>query len=163
MSVIFYSKNCSNCLEFLKKLKDEQMLNHFDEFFCVDNRNVLPTFLHSIPTIIVPDSDKPLVGDDAFAWLTYKMSIKYKKSELGTLDAINSNSFCDITKDPTDINLDSVNYISIENIDKPIKPQINTNINNTSMDVNKRFEELQQQRSLLLQEQKPGVQSFKDR
>ena len=88
MSVLFYSKNCKNSLEFLKKLKEENMLNFFDEFFCVDQRKTLPPFLHSVPTIIVPEADKPLVGEDAFAWLTFKLDLKYKKSELGTLEKI---------------------------------------------------------------------------
>lgn len=153
MSVLFYSKGCSNCLDFLKKLKEENMLKYFDEYFCVDGRTNLPPFLHSIPTIIVEDSDKPLVGDDAFGWLTYKLDQKYKESELGTLDQGFGTDFVNLNSDPTDINLDSADYISIHNIDKPLKPEMTTK-NFDGQDVNKQFEQLQQQRSQLLQEQK---------
>lgn len=154
MSVIFYSKNCTNCLEFLKKLKEEDMLNFFDEFFCIDGRTSLPQFLHHIPTIIVPDADKPLVGDDAFAWLHYILDQKYKVKELGTLDGGGANNFCDLTKDPLDINLDSDKYISIHNIDKPIKPEMSSKFQESSGDLTKQFDRLQQERNQLLNEQK---------
>lgn len=154
MSVFFYSKNCSNCLDFFKKLKEEDMLKYFDEYFCVDGRQTLPTFLHSIPTIIVEDADTPLVGDDAFGWLKYKLDEKYKKSELGTLDS--GLNFVSLDSDPSNINLDSADYISIHNIDKPLKPDM-ASTNFDGQDVNKQFEELQQERSQLLQEQKGPI------
>ena len=154
MSVIFYSKNCTNCAEFLKKLKEENMLNYFEEFFCIDGRGKnIPPFLTHTPTIIVEDSVKPLVGDDAFAWLNFQLNEKYKLKELGTIDGCSADNFCDLTKDPTDINLDTTDYISIHNIDKPIKPEITKKYNDDS-DVNAQFERLQQQRGELLNQQK---------
>lgn len=154
MSVIFYSKNCANCLEFLKKLREENMLKDFDEFFCIDGRTALPQFLHHIPTIIVPNSEKPLVGDDAFAWLNFQISEKFKSQELGTLNSISSNNFCDLTKDPLDIDLDSTSYISIQNIDKPLKPEATGKFADNSGDLVKQMDRLQQERAQLLNEQK---------
>lgn len=153
MSVIFYSKSCSNCLEFLKKLKEENLLNYFDEYFCIDGRTVLPQFLHHVPTIIVNDADKPLVGDDAFSWLLFKINEKYKKQELGTLD-FGGDNFCDLTKDPNDINLDSDKFISIENIDKPIVPQMTGKYSEDSGDIIQQMDKLQLERNKLLNEQK---------
>ena len=155
MSILFYSKSCPNCLDFLKTLKEENMLKLFDEYFCVDKRTNLPQFLHSIPTIIVGDSNKPLVGDDAFAWLTYKLNQKYKKAELGTIDNGGGN-FVDLTKDPNDLVLDSDQYISINNIDKPLKPDMTTTSkynNAETMDVQKRMEMIQQERSQFMSNQ----------
>ena len=153
MSILYYSRHCENCRDFIYKLKNEGMDILFDEFFCTDNRRQLPPFLHSVPTIIVPDSDKPLVGDDAFAWLTFKLNQKYKRNELGTLDK--GGDYVDLTQDPNEISLDSENYISINNIDKPIKPiQDSKYLNAESMDVNKRLEALQEQRSQFASSQK---------
>lgn len=154
MSRIFYSKNCPNCLEFLKKLREENMLDYFEEFFCIDNRKNLPPFLHHIPTIIVEDANKPLVGDDAFAWLNFKIDEKYKVQELGTLDGGGDNNFCDLTKDATDINLDSSSYISIHNIDKPLKPEMTGKFAEQSGDLTKQMDILQQERAQLLNDQK---------
>lgn len=151
MSVIFYSRNCVNCRDLLKRLKEADMLNYFDNFFCIDNRETLPNFLHSVPTIIVSDSDKPLVGDDAFSWLSYKLDQKLKKQELGTLDNSGAANFCDLTKDPNDITLDTVNYISVDNIGQSLKPEMNYNPD--SMDVTKQYERIQQERADLLKQQ----------
>lgn len=131
------------------------MLKKFDEFFCVDGRSNLPQFLHAVPTIIVSDSDKPLVGDDAFAWLTYKLNQKYKEDELGTLDT-GGGDFVDLNQDPNDLPLDSANYISINNIDKPLKPDERTTKkyrNAESMDLNRRMEMLEQERSQFMSKQ----------
>jgi hypothetical protein len=166
MSVLFYSKSCPNCLEFLTKLREENMFGLFDELFCVDGRQQLPEFLHAIPTIIVPDSDKPLVGDDAFSWLTFKLNQKYKINELGTIQT--PSNFVDLTKDPNDLVLDSENYISIDNIDKPLKPlQQSTERlfqNAESMDVAQRLEMLQQERANFMSSQQgppPPKPNFK--
>lgn len=158
MSTLYYSKTCTNCLEFLKKLREENMLRIFDEYFCTDNRNpsTFPKWLHSVPTIVVPEANKPLIGDDAFAWLTFKLNKKYKDDELGTINQHGGN-FVDLNQDPTDINLDSSSYISINNIDKPIKPNSNVvaQYNKAgSTDVSKRYEQLQQERSSFMSNQK---------
>ena len=161
MPTLYYSKTCVNCLEFLKKLKEENMLRNFDEFFCTDGRNpkTFPKWLHSVPTIVVAEANKPLIGEDAFAWLTFKLNQKYKKHELGTINE-NQGNFVDLNQDPTDINLDSSNYISINNIDKPIRPSDDTakHFNQANaMDVSKRYEQLQQQRSQFMSSQQTSA------
>lgn len=168
MATLYYSKACSNCMDFLKKLREESMLKLFDEYFCIDNRNpkTFPQWLHSVPTIVVPEADQPLVGDDAFAWLTYKLNQKYQINELGTLNQ-NGGDYVDLTKDPTEINLDSDQYISINNIDKPIRPQDTQKFMQAeSMDVQKRMEQLQQERSTFMSQQKgatPQQPNFQSR
>ena len=147
MSILYFSKNCPNSAEFLKRLKEENMLGAFDEYFCIDNQRNLPNFLHSVPTIVVPESPtKPLIGDDVFAWLNYKLNQKYKQQELVTLDETIGDNFCSLDNDPENINCDSGNYISIENIGRPIKPDVDiTNIDNASFD--KRLKQLEMERS----------------
>lgn len=158
MSTLYYSKGNINCLEFLKKLKQENMLKVFDEYFCIDGRDpkTFPKWLHSIPTIIVPESDKPLIGEDAFAWLTFKLNQKYKQAELGTINQ-NQGNFVNLNTDPADINLDSADYISIHNIDKPIKPSdqdVAKYRRAETMDVAQRLEQYQQERSNFSSHQK---------
>ena len=159
MSILFFSKNCPNCREFLHKLKEENMHDTiFDELFCIDGRNDLPAFLHSVPTIIVPESPgKPLVGDDVFAWLNYKLDQKYKQTPLVTLNESNGNNFCSLESDPDNLNCDSGNYISIDNIGRPIKPDIDTsNMDNASFD--KRLKQLEMERSNFNQSQQTQQQ-----
>ena len=154
MAILYYSKSSSKCLDFLKQLKTEGMFSLFDEYFCIDNRNLSRyPWLKSVPTIIVPESQEPLVDDDAFAWLSYKLNQKYKKDEIGTLQS--ADNFVDLNQDPNDIRLDTDSYISINNIDKPLKPQQSSKFSNAeSMDVNKRLEALQQERSHFASQQK---------
>lgn len=167
MSVLFYSRKCPNCLELLKKLREEQMLEIFDELFLVDGRKQLPPWLTAVPTIIVPDSNKPLVGDDAFSWVTYKLNQKYKQEELGTLNS-GGGDYVDLTKDPNDINLDTGDYISINNIDKPIKPNMEEQgklYQNEGMDFQKRLNILEQERAQFNQNQTgtaPPQPNFQD-
>ena len=154
MSKLYFSKNCPNCKDLLLKLREENMHNTaFDKLICIEYEPNLPSFLHSVPTAIVPESpDKPLVGDDVFAWLNYKLNEKYKQNQLVTLDETVGDNFCSLNNDPENLNCDSGNYISIENIGRPIKPDIDvSNMDNASFD--KRLKQLEMERSNFNQSQ----------
>lgn len=66
---IFYSKYCQNCKDFLQELyKTEDLYAKFNKI-CVDGKKNIPKQITSVPTIIVPQIQKPLVGEEAFFWL----------------------------------------------------------------------------------------------
>ena len=166
MSTLYYSRYSPQCAKFLKKLKSENMLKMFDQYFCIDNRNnneLPPWLVGQKLVIVVPESDKPLFGNEVFTWLTYKLNEKYKERELGTLNQ-NDGNFVSLNKHPDDITLDSENYISIHNIDKPIKPEGKFQ-NAETMDVAKRMEIMEQERAQLMNQQKgqaPRQPNFQD-
>ena len=78
-NTIFYSKYCSHCLDFIRKLKSENLLDIFTRRICIDGQSNLPSFLKEVPTIIVGDYDEPISGDYAFKWIEFKNTKKAEK------------------------------------------------------------------------------------
>jgi hypothetical protein len=78
-NTIFYSKYCRHCLDFIRKLKSENLLDLFSRRICIDRQNNLPSFLKEVPTIIVDDYDEPISGDYAFKWIDFKNTKKAEK------------------------------------------------------------------------------------
>ena len=160
MSTIYFSRFSPDASEFFKKLKSENMHKMFDQYFCLDNRDPreIPHWLKNQKlVIVVPEHDKPLYNKDVFTWLNYKLNQKYKQQELGTLNQDDGN-YVSLNKDPNDITLDTGDYISINNIDKPLKPESQSATRQfnqaESMDVSQRLEALQQERANFMQAQK---------
>lgn len=68
--VLFYSVYCQHCKEFVNNLRKSGLFDRFEKV-CVDQprKTVIPKEIKSVPTIIVPQSQLPLKGNDAFQWL----------------------------------------------------------------------------------------------
>ena len=84
---IFFSRYCIHCKDFLGGLKIFNLLGFFDEYICVDFNRNLPDFVKVVPTIVVPgDTQLPISGDDACAWLGEKINkiqqVEQKKEEV---------------------------------------------------------------------------------
>ena len=76
--ILFFSKHCDHSKDFYGKLMNTEFDNKFVKI-CVDNKNYkIPSFINKVPTIIVPDSNTPLTGQNVFEWLD--MVIKRKES-----------------------------------------------------------------------------------
>lgn len=80
--ILYYSKYCINCKEFLNILvKDTELYQSFQK---VDvQKNKRPMFLKVVPTIVVPNVPRPLEGSDVFRWLdrqSQKKNTEEKKS-----------------------------------------------------------------------------------
>jgi len=70
INIIFYSKKCKDCCNLLNILQNENMISYF-RLFCVDdNMNKVPIEITYVPTMIVSTINKPLVGKEAFEWVT---------------------------------------------------------------------------------------------
>lgn len=69
--VLYGSGRCKNTQEFIKQLSQFSNLNKSVMKIDVhDKRYKIPSNVKSIPAIIVPGINEPLVGDMAFAWLS---------------------------------------------------------------------------------------------
>ena len=69
--VLYGSGNCRNTGEFLRQLSQFSNLNKSVMKIDVhDKRYKIPSNVKSIPALIVPGINEPLVGDMAFAWLS---------------------------------------------------------------------------------------------
>jgi hypothetical protein len=69
LGILFYSNNCSFCKSFLAELY-KSPINDIIRKICVDKDNIkIPQFITSVPTLIIKGINRPLVGDQASAWL----------------------------------------------------------------------------------------------
>ena len=67
-NLLFYSEYCKFSKLLIKKLEDENLIN---EFKLIDIKTVkeLPKIITNVPTIIVKNINRPLVGIHAFNWI----------------------------------------------------------------------------------------------
>ena len=66
--ILFYSTHCNHCSQLIRDLQQTQ-LHQKIHMVCVDHsRDKLPSFVRSVPTLVLGPSTHPLVGDHAFAW-----------------------------------------------------------------------------------------------
>jgi len=68
MNILFYSNKCQSCIDLLIILKNENLLNYF-KMICVDDKlNKLPQNM-IVPTMIIPNINKPLSAHETFEWV----------------------------------------------------------------------------------------------
>ena len=68
VNIIFYSKDCKFSEQLITFMHKINILQKF-KLISVDNNNNLPPNITRVPTLIVSNINKPLVGTDAFNWL----------------------------------------------------------------------------------------------
>ena len=68
MYILFYSNKCSYSESLMNILKSKGLIQEF-KTICVDNNKDLPSYLTKVPTLIVPNVNKPLEGKNAFMWI----------------------------------------------------------------------------------------------
>jgi len=67
--ILFYNDNCLNSKEFLNILvKNQELYKKFKKIYTTKDGPKLP-FLRVVPTIVVPNVNKPLEGSNVFKWL----------------------------------------------------------------------------------------------
>ena len=72
--VVFYSKRCPHSKSFLEELAKTSFTPEF-QFVCVDpspNRPKLPTWLSSVPTLLIDGEPDPLTDEKVFNWLAMR-------------------------------------------------------------------------------------------
>ena len=89
--ILYYSNYCINCKEFMNILCKNPIYSDFVKINVSNTK--FPSFIKSVPTIIVPKIARPLVGEEVFKWLedlsTNKLKdekeriVPYSPSEMG--------------------------------------------------------------------------------
>ena len=164
--VIYYSNFCDNSKDLLKELTEKSLLNNFEKI-CVDDitkLNIkLPHFLTAVPTILVPDYSKPLIGVDAFKWIKWKLKqLNQGETNLNPYeDDYFSNSFSSISSSNT-ASASNSNFTSLDNNDKIINQSQDELKNYASTVVNnleQNYEKLIQDRNYIHQQPQQPQQS----
>ena len=68
INIIFYSKECKFSEQLITFMNKINILQNF-KLICVDNNKQLPPNITRVPTLIINNINKPLIGTDAFNWL----------------------------------------------------------------------------------------------
>ena len=89
--VLFYSKDCVHCEEFMNELyKNQDMYKLFHLINVNDTKIKLPRYVQSVPTLIINESNlqRPQikVGNDVFEWYKSKAEENNKQMSSGILD-----------------------------------------------------------------------------
>lgn len=80
-NLLFYSKTCKMCYNLLNVLEVEELLKFFN-LVCVDDKiSYLPPQIKVVPTMIVKNVNKPLVGKETFQWIELMKCIKKYKEQ----------------------------------------------------------------------------------
>ena len=166
INILFYSKKCQTCNNLINILNNENLLPIFD-LFCVDGQlNLLPSYIKIVPTMIVHNINKPLVGSQTFDWIKTIKYLKNKKNNISD-DSISgwnenemagksdiyaykssnnnnafSHSFYDINSDKKQIIYTSPEIDKIDNNKQTI---LLNNINNTRSLQDKEYSKLHEQ------------------
>jgi hypothetical protein len=67
--ILFYSNFCAHSKEFIQLLYKSEYNTKFIKVSVDDGKVRLPQCITSVPSIIVPGFNRPLVGDEVFGWL----------------------------------------------------------------------------------------------
>jgi len=82
INILFYSRCCKTCQELIRLLENKKLLNYF-KLLCVDNRlHELPPYITIVPTMIINNINKPLVGKETFQWIEKIEYIKHNNHNI---------------------------------------------------------------------------------
>ena len=123
MYILFYSNKCTYCESLINILKSKGLIKEF-KTISVDNNTNLPSYLTKVPTLIVPNVNKPLEGKNAFMWVNTIFSFNQETNNFN--NKINNNqTFNDNKKGPGGFTKeemggisDSFSFVSDKNDDK---------------------------------------------
>jgi len=78
MNILFYSQRCNTCMNLLMILKNEGFLAYF-KLVCVDTMlDKLPANM-IVPTMIIVNLNRPLVGQETFEWINQMKFIRQQQ------------------------------------------------------------------------------------
>jgi hypothetical protein len=111
--ILYYSNYCINCKEFINILCKSSVYSNFTKIN-ISSRNInFPSFVKSVPTIVVPKVIKPLVGKEVFQWLENLSSKQSKKQQVGITP---------YSPDEMSAGLgDNYSYLDVKDTDQPME------------------------------------------
>lgn len=86
-SIFFYSAYCQHCKQIINELTKSPMSRSI-KYVCIDSKSVrekLPTFIKSVPTLVVGETNQVLVGNNIKSWVNGEYSrpnVQHKKVEV---------------------------------------------------------------------------------
>ena len=99
MYILFYSNKCKYCESLISILKTKGLLQGF-KTICIDENKNLPPYLTKVPTLIVPDVNKPLEGKNAFMWVNTIFSFNQETNNFNNKSTNNNINLNDNKKGP---------------------------------------------------------------
>ncbi len=82
--ILYYSNYCINCKEFITILCKTPIYSKFTKINVSGNVSY-PSFVKSVPTIVVPNVQRPLVGEEVFKWLEEQSVERVKNHNQGII------------------------------------------------------------------------------
>jgi hypothetical protein len=109
--IIYYSNYCINSKELMNILCKSPLYKQFVKINVSERGTRIPSFLKSVPTILVPKVNRPLVGEETFQWL-----------EQQTEQRINTNN--GITPYSSEMGFgftETYSYLDVKDVDQPME------------------------------------------
>ena len=69
-NILFYSNKCKYCKDMIQLITKVDDINSY-KLICIDNNKNFP-YIQRVPTLLIPDLEKPIVGVNAFNWIKTK-------------------------------------------------------------------------------------------
>jgi hypothetical protein len=111
--ILYYSNYCINCKEFMNILCKNPLYNKFKKINVSDGSANIPPFVKNVPTILVPNYNHPLVGEDVFKWLE-----ESSEKRMNNLD----QTIIPFHPDEMDCGLgDNYSYLDIKDNEQPME------------------------------------------
>lgn len=66
-NIIFYSKKCEYCSKIINLISEIDSIEKY-KFICIDGNNKFP-YIQRVPTLVIKQVKKPLIGINAFNWI----------------------------------------------------------------------------------------------
>lgn len=75
MHILFYSNNCPFSKQIIELIVANQLSSHF-KLISVEDPNIkIPPIITNVPTLIIKNVNRPLIGLDAFNWINMQKFI----------------------------------------------------------------------------------------
>ena len=119
MNYLFYSNYCQYSKELLKLIIDNNFNTYF-KFICIDDDNIkIPDLITNVPSIIINNINKVLMGNEAFEWVKLQKFININTN----------NSTKIINNDGLPVNKNEKNYDNTKTIFTYIEDNIDISSN----------------------------------
>lgn len=119
--ILFFSKNCSYCIDLLNKLYKNNDLYNEMKLININNEQLnIPKFIKSVPSLIISENETHnlLVGNEVFEW--YESIIKKMDGDILDWDPTTMSGYSDdfsFIEEKETVNNDR-SYCYISNVDR---------------------------------------------
>ena len=93
--VLFYSNKCKYSKQLIELLSDNDLIESYN-LICIDNNTEKYPYVQRVPTLLVDDVKKPLVGVNAFNWINAKTNFNKNTNNIN----LNPNKNLDKKNNP---------------------------------------------------------------